>query len=220
MNPSQRFNTTLYFWLMAICFPIALVIFGFSSCSLRKRSEKRACRNGDVQSCLAVGSFYEAKQGGIIAFLMSYADDATVYYFEACKLKSTTGCEHALDIYDHGEQAKNATVQPEDIADTLIAACIGQLDKGCTELEGYMVTRDWVVVRSRNAFQKQCDAGSAQACFRLAGMHMNNLVGLHNTLEEVTPLLDKACAAKIDQSCEMAKAYRDAAANKGSAAPP
>ena len=46
-------------------------------------------------------------------------------------------------------------------------------------------------------------------------MHGKNLGGLHNNLEEVLPLYDKACASHVENSCERAKAYRDEQAKRG-----
>jgi TPR repeat protein len=221
VDRAKRLNTTIGFWSMAIGFPIALIIFAFSGCNLRKRADKRACKAGSVDKCLEVGQYYDAKRGGIIAFLMSYADDATVYYLEACKLSSPDGCEHMLDVYEHGEQAKNLSVDTTAIADALIEACVADLAKGCTELESFAGVGDWVLVRSSEAFKRHCDAGSAQACYMLAGMDMKELAGLHNTAADVLPKLDKACASKLKDSCELARVYREgmAGAGPGSASP-
>ena len=215
VDRARRLQTTITFWSLAIGFPIALIIFAFSGCNLRKRADKRACKAGSVDKCLEVAQFYDGKRGGIIAFLMSYADDATVYYLEACKLSSPDGCEHMLDVYQHGEQAKNLSVELSAIADALINACVADLAKGCTELETFMAEGDWVLVRSSLAFKRSCDAGRAQACYMLAGMHMKELVGLHNSGADVLPKLDKACASKFKDSCEMAKVYREGMAGSG-----
>jgi len=74
-------------------------------------------------------------------------------------------------------------------------------------------TYSWIVAMI--AFKQRCDRGTAEACFRLDTMHGKNLGGLHNNLEEVLPLYDKACASHVENSCELAKAYRDEQAKRG-----
>jgi len=106
-----------------IAFPIALVLFAFSSCDVRKRSEKHACKAGKLEQCLDVAQYYDNKQGGIISFLMSHADTAIAYYFEACKLQSSIGCDRMMYVFRHGEQAKNLSTDLGQMADALIDAC-------------------------------------------------------------------------------------------------
>jgi len=53
---------------------VLVVVVAFSSCDVRKRSEKKACRQGDVQECLYVAKYYADRSVGIIGFLMSNAD--------------------------------------------------------------------------------------------------------------------------------------------------
>src|SRR5512143_3660886 len=104
----RRLTWRVTFTATIILFPIALIIFAFSGCNVRKRSEKRACKAGKVEQCLYVGKYYEDKGMGLIPFLMSYNDDAIAYYTRACKLKSGAGCERMLHLLDHGaDQAKN-----------------------------------------------------------------------------------------------------------------
>src|SRR5450432_3092723 len=205
---SDRIYYRIVLTVVLVAFPIALLIFAFSSCSLRKRSEKRACKAGNVEMCLEVGKFYEDKQGGIIAFLMSHADTSTAFYYEACKLKSATGCERMLYVYEHGEQAKNSSIEPTEVADVLIDACVERVSGGCKELDAYMQGTDWVANRMAIAFKRRCDSGNLDACYRLGALHGHELGGQHNVIDEVLPLYEKACTAKIENSCELAQAYR------------
>ena len=46
------------------------------------------------------------------------------------------------------------------------------------------------------------------ACFKLAIMHQHKLAGLKNIIEQVLPLLEKACAAKVYDSCAAVKTYQ------------
>ncbi len=205
---ADRLYGRVLVWGPIIVFPFALIIFAFSGCEIRKRSEKAACRSGNVEKCLQVGKYYDDKQGGLIAFLMSHADTSMVYYLEACKLKSSTGCERLVYIFDHGEQAKNLSVPLTEIADALINACTERVSGGCAQLDTFMGARDWVAARSAGAFKQRCDAGNNEACYRLGKLHGHNLGGLHNIIEEVLPLYEKACAAQVENACELVQAYR------------
>ena len=73
-----------------------------SSCNVRHRSEKRACRHGDVKACLYLGTYYEEKAPGIIGFLMSYNEDVVVYLHYACKAHSVEACERMYTASEHG----------------------------------------------------------------------------------------------------------------------
>jgi hypothetical protein len=200
-------------------------VFAFSSCNVRHRSEKRACRGGDVKACLYLGTYYEDKAPGIIGFLMSYNQDAMTYLDYGCKAKNVEACEHMYEVFAHGaDQAKNGSVPLTDTADELIWGCGAGHDKLCDDLFDMMNHYgDWVAQRSANAFEKACNDGSAYACFELVVMHQEKLAGLKNIVEEVIPLLDKACAGNVYDSCTTAQKYRvrkaelDAKAGSGSA---
>jgi TPR repeat protein len=219
MQSARRLYYKVVLTLTVVGFPIALMIVAFSSCDIRKRSEKHACKAGDVEQCLAVGTYYDDKRGGIVAFLASYSNVATVYYFEACKHASPTGCARMLDVYEHGESARNPTVDATEVADALIEACAASLADGCKQLESFMAEGVWVENRSAQAFARQCTAGRGRACWVLAGMHIKGLAGLRDTVGDVLPLLERACASKIEHSCEAAQTYRDRKAAPAEAGP-
>jgi len=208
---SDRLLGKILFWGPIYLFPFALLVFAFSSCDIRKRSEKRACRNGDVKACLALGAYYEDKAPGLIGFLMSYNQDAMTYLDYGCKAKSVEACEQMYNVFAHGaDQAKNGRVPLNDTADELIWGCSAGHDSLCEDLfdmsDHY---GDWVERRAATAFEKACDAGNAMACFRLARMHQNNRAGLKNFVDDVIPLLDKACTANLYDSCKAAQIYRN-----------
>jgi len=102
----------------------------------------------------------------------------------------------------------------------LAAREFGHLRQGYWRVQAI---RDWVAQRSAMGFEKACNEGNAQACFELVVMHQQKLAGLKNIVEEVIPLLDKACAGNVNDSCKTAQAYRvrkaqlDAQAGSGSA---
>jgi TPR repeat protein len=167
-----------------VAFPIALVIFGFSGCDLRKRSEKKACRNGEVQHCLDLGKYYEDRDDGIIGFLLSNADTAITNYYRACRLKSPVGCERMMYLRAHSDQAKNQSTVDADVADALIDGCIARVAGSCDALWTFMKDSDWVANRSASAFDRRCTAGDGEACYRFGRMHGQALGGQGNTLEE------------------------------------
>jgi TPR repeat protein len=208
------------FALTLVTFGVVLVIFAFSSCEVRKRSEKRACRNGDVEECLYVGRYYEAKADGIIGFAMSNADTAIANYYRACRLKSAVGCERMMYLMSHSDQAKNLSTELTDIADALIEACAARVDGGCLQLWDYMDGRDWVGNRSAIAFERMCNAGTGEACYRLGRMHGQNLGGQHNVLEEVVPIYEKGCANGSKDACNSAQEYRDVRVQRATEAQP
>jgi hypothetical protein len=145
--------------------PIVLLVVVFSTCDVRKRSAKHACNAGDVQQCLDVAKYYEDKSEGegIINFAMSNPDTATAYYFRACKLHSSVGCDGMMKM-NRDSNSVRTTTSTTEIADALIGACVDQVDNGCKNLESFMSEGDWVANRSAIAFKKSCDSGNAHAC--------------------------------------------------------
>jgi len=206
---SERLFGKIVFIVPIILMPFALLIFAFSSCNVRKRSDKRECRAGDAKACLELGAYYEAKAPGIIGFLMSYNDDALTYLDYGCKAKNVEACEKMYTVFAHGaDQAKNGSVSVTDIADELIGACAAGGLTLCDDLWEMMDQGDWVEQRAATGFEKACNGGKPMACFKLAIMHQHKLAGLKNIIEQVLPLLEKACAAKVYDSCAAVKTYQ------------
>ena len=105
------------------------------------------------------------------------------------------------------------------MADVLIDACVERVSGGCKELQAFMDGTDWVANRSAIAFEQRCNSGNLDACYWLGVLHMRNLGGQRNVIEEALPLYEKACTAKIENSCELAQAYRDRRSGAGSNQP-
>jgi len=213
-SASDRSYGRLAFTLTLLAFVVVLLIVTFSGFEIRKRSEKQACRNGEVAQCLSVGKYYEDKEDGIIGYAMSNADTAIANYYRACRLKSSAGCERMMYVFVHGEQAKNLSTDLADMADALIEACAARVDGGCTELWSFMDGRDWVGVRSVIGFDRLCNAGAGEACYQLGRMHGQSLGGQHNVLEEVLPIYEKGCASGSKDACKSAQDYRDERAKR------
>jgi TPR repeat protein len=212
---SDRLYRRIVFGITLVAFPIALLLFAFSSCEVRKRSEKQACRAGDVAQCLYVGKYYEDKQDGIIGFLMSNADTAIANYYQACKLKSPVGCDRMMYLLAHSDQAKNLSTELTDIADALIDACTARVRGACDQLWAYMNGSDWVANRSAAAFEVRCNGGIGEACYRLGRMRGQSLGGMQNVLPEMIRLYDKGCASGSQEACSGAKDYRAEQARRG-----
>jgi len=204
---SDAMYRRIVFGITLVAFPIALLIFAFSSCELRKRSERQACRKGDVAQCLYVAKYYEDKQDGIIGFLMSHADTAIANYYQACKLKSPVGCERMMYLLAHSDQAKNLSTELTDIADALIDACTARVTGACDQL--------WAYMDSAAAFEDRCNAGNGEACYRLGRMHEQSLGGKQNVLPDVIRIYDKGCASGNQEACAGAKNYRAEQAKRG-----
>lgn len=207
---SDRLYGKILFLGPIFLFPFALIVFAFSSCNVRYRAEKRACRGGDVKACRFLGKYYEDKAPGIIGFLMSYNEDAARYLDIGCKAKDVEACKQMYEVFAHGaDQAKNASVPLTDTADELIWGCETEHDKLCEDLFDMMNHYgDWVAKRSAIAFEKACNEKNPYACFELVLMHQEKLAGLRNIVEEVIPLLDGACAGNVRDSCKAAQSYR------------
>jgi hypothetical protein len=212
--------STLGILVPIIGVPLVLLVAVFSTCDVRQRSAKHACKAGDVQQCLDVAKYYEDKSEGegILNFAMSNPDTATVYYFRACKLESSVGCDGMLKMNRDSNSVRNTT-GAADIADALIDACADQVDNGCKNLEAFMNEGDWVANRSAIAFKSRCDRGNAHACYLVGTMASQNRGGLHNKFDEVLPAYDKACAAHMKNSCELAKSYHDEQTKRQTQAP-
>ena len=219
VNRSSSPIATLFVAL--VVFPIVLLICVFSSCDVRNRSAKHACKAGDVQQCLEVARYYEAKSegNGIINFAMSNPDTATVYYFHACKLESSVGCDGMMKMNENSNTARS-TLELPAIVDVLINACVDQVDNSCKHLESlWSASEPWIANRSAIAFRQRCDAGNAQACYLVATMASKRQGSLRNTFDAVVPAFDKACAAHIKDACAQAQSYRDEQAKTPSTPP-
>jgi hypothetical protein len=84
LNPAGLLQWRMTMALIAIMFPVGLIIMAFSGCDIRQRSAKHACRDGSAAQCLAVGKFYESRTDGMIGFLLSNAVTAESYYNLGC----------------------------------------------------------------------------------------------------------------------------------------
>lgn len=194
-----------------IVFPTVLLVGLFSSCDVRKRSAKHACKAGDVQQCLDVANYYAAKSegNGIVNFAVSNPDTATMYYFHACKLESPVGCDGMVRMNKNSNTARSTLGLPA-IVDALIDACVDEVGHSCADLESLWNAYDaWIANRSAIAFKRRCDGGNAQACYLVGTMASKDEGSLHDTFDAVVPPFEKACSAHIKDSCARAKDYRD-----------
>jgi TPR repeat protein len=217
-----RWLTRALFTLTVILFFASLPIVGCSGCNLRRRGDKRACRNGNVDKCLALGAYYEGKTDGLLGFLMSNGATASDYYFRACKLKSGAGCVKMRSL--HYDSAKDPSFSITEEADALIATCAEERPTSsrsdqlaCDQLWDFMDGVDWAQNRAAHKLDDLCAAGTASACYWVGRMHGQELGGLHNTWDEVIPLYEKACTNGVDPACIAAQEYRKVKAEREAA---
>ena len=181
-----------------IATPIALVILAFSSCNVRRRADKSACRNGSADRCLAVGHFYEERAMGFVATLLSNATTAEDYYQRACKLGNATGCArfgHMVVVVRDYDTLRDGDFSDEDGISALQKACDGGVMDACHELVG--------VVDQQHAaalLAKLCDAGDKSSCDQMIKMTAAN------DPKASVALAQKRCdAGDLDQCGELGR---------------
>ncbi|HUS31161.1 MAG TPA: hypothetical protein VMZ53_21775 [Kofleriaceae bacterium] len=133
-------NLRITWWLgcgAALIFLVVLPVYACSGCDIRKRSEKRACREGNVDACLAVGRYYEGKSDGLFAMVLSNGATSTEAYARACKLGSAIGCERAAFMSMHADNARDPAYTHRDAAHDFASACVDGIDEACAELDDF-----------------------------------------------------------------------------------
>lgn len=124
-----------YLFLGAVLlFILVLPIYACSGCEIRKRNEKRACREGKVDACLVVARYYEAKADGLFGFLLSNAITSNDAYARACKLGSAEACERAAYVILHYDAARDTSYSYADAARDFATACVAGVANACDEL--------------------------------------------------------------------------------------
>ena len=224
--------------LIAIMFPVGLIIMAFSGCDLRQRSAKHACRDGSAAQCLAVGKFYESRTDGMIGFLLSNAVTAESYYNLGCKHGSSKSCarfghmivvgsyDSAFDSGFSNAQGMRAlktacdggeadacrelasAVEPAEAAPILEKLCNGGDNVSCDELVD--AYRDSDPKRADELLAKRCDAGDNDSCRELA----TGLLGGSDVAEadsvRASALLTKACDRGAEEAClDLGEGYLD-----------
>lgn len=211
MSATSRMQWKVYWFLCcvtAVLFVSGLVVFAFSGFEVRQRAAKHACEQGKVDACVQVARYYEERSQGLVAFLLSNSDTAIRYHTRACAGLAGPSCERMVFLLKNAEQARDLSTPLTELVDAAIKACIAQVPGACDHLGELFDQGDWVAVRAARAFQRGCDEGTPEACFRLAVFHANELGGLDKTLEKILPLYEKGCAGHIEQSCKMADLWR------------
>lgn len=191
-----RLDFAIYKLTIAIAivvFPIAVVIYAFSSCDVRRRGDKHACRDGSAAPCLAVGQFYEDRTDGLVATMLSNATTAKQYYDRACKLGSATGCARFGHMVVSGsyDAMRDDGFTREDGMVALDKACDGGELDACHELADAAKPAQAIVVLA-----KLCDHGDKPSCDRLVPAYQQVGDGKH-----ATELLARLCDAGDEDHC-------------------
>ena len=168
---SDRMFRLIVFSTTLVAFPVALAIALFSSCDIRQRTDKQACRSGASERCLALGTFYESKSAGIIGFAMSNSATAAHYYGLGCKPGSSAACERLGHIVFHGlESVKDAGYSYADGVDALAQACVDESAQACSELNESFTDPRSVDIAEEHAARFFLDAcnkrGNAEGCYQ------------------------------------------------------
>jgi TPR repeat protein len=207
---SDRLYRRIVLLTTLVAFPIALLIFMFSGCDLRKRSEKQACRNGAAEQCLGVARFYEQKADGIVGFAMSNGATAATYYDLGCKHGSSVACERLGHLMFHGfDSAKDYEPTYEDAVDALAQACVDHVTEACGELtESFTDPHGQIMAEDRAArfFLDACNkSGTAEACYQF-GLFVTVAHGVLPAKPELAKkYFTKACAAGHREACTKSK---------------
>jgi TPR repeat protein len=208
---ADRTYRRIVFTIALVAFPIVVVIATFSGCDIRKRSEKRACRGGAAEPCLALGRYYEAKTDGILGFAMSNGVTATTYYDLGCKHGSNVSCErlgHA--VFHRYDSVKDSDVTEEDAVRALAKACVADASSGaCTELGklyGDYLSGTMVEDLASRFFLDACNKrGEAAGCYEFADFVTADHHGVAAHPELAKRYFAKACAGGYQAGCARAK---------------
>jgi TPR repeat protein len=160
-----RIEYRIMFAMFMVAFPIALVVYAFSGCDLRRRGDKHACRDGSAEKCLAVGQFYEGRSSGFFSTMLSNPTTAINYYQRACKLGNTTGCARFghMKVVGHYDTIKDDDFTQDDGLAALGKACDGGVTDACHELAGALDP-----ARAAPVLDKLCKGGDKATCAAFA----------------------------------------------------
>ncbi len=179
--------------LAIVAFPVALVIFAFSSCDVRRRGDKHACRDGSAAPCLSVGQFYEVRADGFVATMLSNATTAKQYYDRACKLGSSVGCArfgHMVVVGSY-DVIRDDNFRRADGMAALDKACDGGEIDACHELADAAEPAQAALVLA-----KLCDRGDKASCDKLVAAYLQT-----GDTRRAMELLGRLCDAGDDGQC-------------------
>lgn len=150
--------------LFLIAFPIGVIIFAFSSCDLRRRGDKHACRDGSAERCLAVGQFYESRSDGFVSTMLSNPTTAINYYQRACKLGSAAGCARFghMKVVGKYDTIRDDDFTNDDGISALRKACDAEMTDSCRELADALDP-----AHAAPVLEKLCKAGDKASCDKL-----------------------------------------------------
>jgi uncharacterized protein len=154
-------NMAVTIGLLCVVATVLIFLFGllFHGCDVRYRSQKAACRAGDVQQCLAVAKIYEEKDS-VFSDVLHYGDTIRESYRRACDLHSPEGCAGWV----------KGSIDDDEAAKRVLAyqiACDGGIATSCFEL-GDLYARGKDVphddARGLALYLKSCTAKVGEGC--------------------------------------------------------
>jgi TPR repeat protein len=199
--------------LLMIVFPIALVVYGFSGCDMRHRSQKSACTEGDAQQCIAVAKLYQDDAIGLVPFLLSNFETAKEYYDRACTLGDMAGCEGLSQIImnGHGEAARDSRFGLKEASVASDKACDGGYADACYEAGLFYIgdlDMPADVPRANALFARACAGKNADGCYSMGVSYALGRGGLARDLDRAASFFADACDAGDGKGCEQATSYR------------
>jgi TPR repeat protein len=198
--------------LLMIVFPIALVVYGFSGCDVRHRSQKSACSDGDAKQCLAVAKLYQDDAIGLLPFLLSNFETAKEYDDRACTLGDMAGCEALFQIImnGHGEAARDSRFGLKEASVASDKACDAGYADACYEA-GLFYSGDMDLPadapRANALWAQSCAGRYADGCYVLAVSYVLGRGGLEKDLDRAASLFGDACDAGSSKGCEQVQSY-------------
>jgi TPR repeat protein len=182
-----------------------IVAFGavFGGCNVRYRSQRSACRAGDVNACLSVARIYEAKSGALLADVLHYDAAVREHFERACNLRSAEGC------YRFAEKAYDADGPTRLRAYT--TGCEGGIQASCAGLGdlyagGGPFPRD--DARALTYYAPSCAAKVGSACRMLGYFHSQGRARLPKDDAAALDFFQQGCTAGDQAACTEANWYK------------
>ena len=184
---------------VAVLFPIALIIYAFSGCDVRRRADEARLPRWVGRPVPRGWKFYEARTDGLFATLLSNATTAKDYYDRACKLGNATGCArlgHMVVVGAYDVISDDAFTRAYGIR-TLKKGCDGGDMGACSELADAVDSATAVPV-----LEKVCAGGDKDGCNKLEKAYLDT------DPKRAVELLDKLCNGGDDEHCrELGRAF-------------
>jgi TPR repeat protein len=162
---------------------------------MRQARELR-CAKGSAEDCLELGARYLRGEAGVSKDEPKAAD----LFLKACDGGSSTGCEFYAKMLRDGRGV------PKDEAKALTLlgkACDGGAAGACTSV-GLAALKAGDTSVAVAKLSQACAAKEGLGCASLGAMYLHGN-GVEKDLAKAKPLLEQACALKVDVACDRVK---------------